>query len=442
MSLNPPALSRARRALPRLLTVTTAIALTAAPAAARTDATGGPVAPPLASAQTPAGPPIAVPAPAPVPKPPATTTPAPVPKPPAPAPLPEVPDIPDVPAPESLSPQATTPTAPRPAAGWNGFGANHWPPATWRPYADTSPFNRQSITVPVHPNSAALVQRSLQWGMPGSLVTSADSSRDFGHPTYYSQPTDPLYTLRSASGRTAIDGQQIRIPAKARQAGGADGHMTVVTPLGWEYDFWQVTSKPAGGGVMTFSNGGRTRIDGDGLNSYGTAALYGNLAGMIRAPELIAGRINHALFIVLKCTSSTTSFGYGTTKNSTSNGAFVYPAMHGGSSCADPNVPPMGARFRLAMTDAQIAALAVPVWKKTILRALAQYGGYVGDTGGPGFAFMFESSTTYTAFGVQDPLVPFAAANRVTLWQGDYVFRLAEGVDWARYLRVIAPPTR
>ena len=33
------------------------------------------------------------------------------------------------------------------------------------------------------------------------------------------------------------------------------------------------------------------------------------------------------------------------------------------------------------MSDAQIAALAVPAWKKTILTALAHYGGYVGDTG-------------------------------------------------------------
>ena len=343
-------------------------------------------------------------------------------------------------APKPVTQDATA-VATSAADGWRGFGPGHWPGADWRPYADSSPFNQSAQGgVQVHPNSAALVQRSLQWGAPGNLVASADSDGDFGHPTFYSQPSDPLFTLRSAGGRSAIDGLRIPIPEVARAAGGDDGHMTVVTPDGWEYDFWQVTSKPAGGGTMTFNGGGRTRIDGDGLNSYGTAALYGNLAGMIRAPELIAGRIDHALFIVLKCTSSTTDFGYGTTKNSTSSGAFVYPALHGGASCSDPNVPPMGARFRLNMSDGQIQALPVPAWKKTILTALAHYGGYVGDTGGPGFGFMFESSTTYTAFGVQDPLVPFAQQNRLPVWEGQYVFKVADGVDWTRYLQVLAPP--
>ena len=295
----------------------------------------------------------------------------------------------------------------------------------------------------MHPNSAAIVQSSLQWGTPGNLVTSADSTGDFGHPTYYSQPSDPVFTLKSPSGRSAIDGIRIPIPDAARAAGGGDGHMTVVTPDGWEYDFWQVTSKPAGGGVLAFNGGGRTRIDGDGLGSYGTAALFGNLAGMIRAPEIAAGHIDHALFIVVKCSAMNTAFGSGTSPPSTrGNSAYVYPANHGGSGCStDPNLPPLGARFRLDMTDAQIQALAVPAWKKTILTALAHYGGYVGDTGGPGFAFMFESSTTYTAFGASDPLVPFAQQSNVPLWNGQYVFHVADGVNWQQNLQVLTPPS-
>jgi len=295
----------------------------------------------------------------------------------------------------------------------------------------------------VHSNSAAIVKASLQWGTPGNLVASADSSGDFGHPTYYSQPSDPVFTLRSTNPNSAVEGMRIPIPDDARPAGGGDGHMTVVTPDGWEYDFWQVTSKPAGGGVLVFNGGGRTRIDGDGLGSFGTAALFGNLAGMIRAPELISGHIDHALFLTVKCTAMNTSFGYGTVAaQGSGNSAYVYPAMHGGSGCSDPNLPPLGARFRLNMSDAQIQALAVPGWKKTILTALAHYGGYVGDTGGPGFAFMFESSTTYTAFGAQDPLVPFAQANNLPTWDGQYVFHVADGVDWQKYLQVLTPPTR
>ena len=349
-------------------------------------------------------------------------------------------------------PPTTTPTTPPPttppptgsADGWNGFGAGSWPPASWRPYAASSPFNLAAGTQ-VHPNSAAIVQKVLSLGSVGNLVAgNADTTGDYGHPTYYAQPTDPGFTLDWTGGGpgSAIDGMRIRIPDAARRAGGDDGHMTVVQPDGWEYDFWRVGSKPRGGGTMTFSGGGRTRIDGSGLDSGATAANFGNLAGIIRAQELAAGRINHALFIVVKCTARGTSFGFGT--KTTSNGSMVYPASHGASACSSDSgdLPPAGARFALAMTDAQIEALSVPAWKKTILKALAHYGGYVGDTGGPGLAFQFESGSTYTSFGVPDKMVDFAkTASGLSLWEGKYVFNMASGVDWARYLRVLPPPT-
>ena len=147
--------------------------------------------------------------------------------------------------------------------------------------------------------------------------------------------------------------------------------------------------------------------------------------------------------MVLKCTSSATTFGYGTTTDGSSKSAFVYPAAAGGSRCgsADNDAPPAGARFQLAMSDVQIAALGVPAWKQTILTALAHYGGYVGDTGGPGFGLMFESSTMYTSFGVADPLRQFAQQNSISQWSNMYAFNLASGVDWAKYLRIVAPPS-
>jgi len=217
----------------------------------------------------------------------------------------------------------------------------------------------------------------------------------------------------------------------------------VVTPDGWEYDFWRAQKPPPGGGTLTFAWGGRTRIDGNGLDSGGTAARFGNLAGMIRAPELAAGRINHALFIVLKCAARGTGFGYGTVAG-TQSSSWVYPASAGGSSCAagESDAPPLGARFVLDMSAAQIQALAMPVWKKAILTALAEYGGYFGDTGGPGFGFMFESSTTYTALGMPDPLQTFGLQNGLPTWEGRCIFNVSSGVEWEKHLRVLAPPSR
>ena len=81
----------------------------------------------------------------------------------------------------------------------------------------------------------------------------------------------------------------------------------------------------------------------------------------------------------------------------------------------------------------------MPRWKKTILRALATYGAYVGDTGGGGFNFQFQSGSTYTSFGGTDRLVDWASREPgVTAYQGKYIFDLAPGVDWSR-LRVIEP---
>lgn len=328
------------------------------------------------------------------------------------------------------------------AAGWGGFGAGTAPGPTWRPYEPNSPFNRGSVGPPAHPNSARIVQRVLSQGVVGNLSAgTAGTTYDYGHPTYYSQPTDPLFTLSwTGGGPGTTNGMKIRIPDAARPAVGDDGHMTVVTPDGWEYDFWRVSSKPRGGGILKYSGGGRTRIDGDGLNSGATAANFGNLAGIIRGPELAAGRIDHALFIVIGCSARGTSFGYGT--RATSTGSYVYPATHAGTPCPtdSPDLPPLGTRFLLAMSPAQINALAVPAWKKTILRALAHYGGFVGDTGGPGFAFQFESGATYTSFGRPDPLVTLAQSNGLPTWNGTYTFNMSSGVEWAKYLRVLVPP--
>ncbi len=317
--------------------------------------------------------------------------------------------------------------------GFGGFRAFAWPGGCWRPYSVSSPFNRPIPDAPpLAANSSQVVQRMLGFGRVQNLVAGeADTDDDYWHPTYYSQPNDPLFRLHCYKpwGTCPIEGHVIRIPDAARAAGGGDAHLTVVDQeTGWEYDMYDVRSKPAGGGVLELGWGGRTRIDGDGLRSAATAAGYGNLAGIIRAAELAAGHIDHALFLVVNCTS----------------GAVVYPARGTGRTCAEiglsnSNAPAMGARFQLAMTPEQIDALSVPEWKKTILRAMATYGMYVGDTGGGSWGIEAESGSTFTSFGVPDPLVAFARANGWTQYNGRYTGNLSDGVDWARYLRVVDP---
>jgi hypothetical protein len=285
----------------------------------------------------------------------------------------------------------------------------------------------------VHPLSKQIVRRLMGFGRPENLVAgTADTRGDWSHPTYYSRVGDPLFKLHCyerAWGRCSIEGRRIAVPDTARPAAGGDRHLTVVNQRsGWEYDLYKVRSKPKGGGTLTFRWGGRTRIRGDGLGSDATAARYGNLAGIIRAQELEQGRIDHALFMVVRCDA-----GFG-----------VYPASKGGRPCSDIGrsdlfAPPMGTHFQLAMSESQIDALRVPEWKKVILRAMARYGMYVGDTGGTSWGIQAESGSTYTSFGYEDRLVAYARSAGVPRYKGRYVFKLRSGVPWRRYLRVLAP---
>jgi hypothetical protein len=258
--------------------------------------------------------------------------------------------------------------------------------------------------------------------------TAGRGELDGGRPLFFSAATDPMFTVHCTEswGTCAVEGAQIRVPDPAQPAGGSDAHMTVIDQAsGWEYDFWGVQSKPAGGGTLTIRWGGKTRIDGNGLGSDAVAAQYGTAAGVLRAEELASGQINHALFLGVQCDS----------------GQWVYPATKGGYQCSDTsNAPPEGTRFQLMMSDAQIQALPVPDWKKTVLTAMAHYGMIVGDTGGS-WGIALESEVAYTSLGQPDPWVALAKQNNVPYYapDQDYVFNLADGVDWAHALRVVQP---
>jgi hypothetical protein len=318
---------------------------------------------------------------------------------------------------------------------FGSFRSNVRPPGCWRPYSDQSPFNRP---LPVHPklstHSSAIVARLIGFGRALNLLagTAGRGELDGGRPIYFSSPSDPRYTLHCTEhwGHCPLEGVKVSVPAAAQPAGGSDAHLTVIDQhSAWEYDLWGVRSKPPRGGKLVFRWGGKTPVSGAGLGSAAVAARYGTAAGVLRAEELGSGEIRHALFLAVKCDS----------------GHFVYPARHAGAPCAslglhNGNAPAMGRRFQLAMSPAQIAALPVPAWKKTILRAMARYGMFVGDTGGR-WGLGQESGVVYTSFGQPDQWVTLARRWQVPYYSPDhdYVFDLNDGVDWARYLRVVAP---
>jgi hypothetical protein len=328
------------------------------------------------------------------------------------------------------------------------FGATNLPCADWRPYSDSSPFNSR---IGAHPqvisDSQPIVDR-LNHGGPVNSLVAGDPDRG-ASPTFWSTPDDPAYRVEcdSFGGRCAISGMEIHIPrqatpqggyARLRDCGGCsanegnwdhDAHMTIVDQAtGWEYDFWAVQAKA--NGVVTIGWGGRTRIDGNGLGSGGVAAGFGNLAGIIRAPEFASGHIDHALTIAVPCVSGT-----------------VWPATGRAYECDQHGMPSanrleLGSRVQLQISDAQLAKL--PTWQRGIARALRDYGAYVNDTTGQEDQWgpSLEGAATYTDFGRNDPDASVNPSDDT----GDYNhngwretwFYLAKRIDWSN-LRVLAP---
>jgi hypothetical protein len=328
------------------------------------------------------------------------------------------------------------------------FGPTNLPCADWRPYSDSSPFNTK---IGAHPqvisNSSSIVDRLNRGGPINSLV-AGDPDRG-ASPTFWSTPDDPTYRIEcdSFGGRCAISGMEVHIPKQATPQGGYarlqncggcsanggnwdhDAHMTIVDQTtGWEYDFWAVQEKADG--VVTIGWGGRTRIDGDGLGSGGVAAGFGNLAGIIRAPEFASGHIDHALTIAVPCVSGTAW---------PATGRAYECDQHGMSSG---NRLELGSRVQLEISDAELARL--PTWQRGIARALRDYGAYVNDTTGQEDQWgpSLEAAATYMDFGRPDPAASVGPSDDT----GDYNhngyretwFYLSKRIDWSN-LRVLAP---
>jgi hypothetical protein len=302
-----------------------------------------------------------------------------------------------------------------------------------RPYADNSPFNTPiPADVQVLPNSSAIIDSTGLGTTPSPIRAAASPSVDYSHPVYYARSGDPSYTIQCNSG--GVNGRVILIPPGARPTSSSDAHMAVVQPDGWEYDFWQA-SAPSGSTVRC-SIAYRQRHDGLGIVTAamkrqdasvggGTAANFGLAAGLIRANEIAAGVIPHALFVAIRGGASGT----------------VYPA-YGSSGSRDGNRAPMGQRFRLNMSDEAIEGTCAPRWEKTVAKAMAHYGLYFGDTGGDGFTPLIESPLSYTAVGQANPWDQVAAQYGIRQDPTyGYMFRWSGCINYGAAMQAIAPPS-
>jgi hypothetical protein len=313
------------------------------------------------------------------------------------------------------------------------LSADHRPPASWRPFADYSPWNRRvPKNAPIDRHSNVFVKRLLEQDAVEPLrVGIADTPLDFSHAIYFADQSDPRYRISGGSKLEPyrIDGETVRLPDGAKPAAGADHHLGVV----YDGEHWGCynASVDRAAREIHCDAGRKVPIDGVGLHAADTSARFPSLAGRIRYQEIAAGQIKHALF------AASSQIAY----------TWVYPAekSDGGDNPSD-GYPPMGSLFQLDpsyMTGERLATY--PPWKRAVLRAIRDYGFYLGDSTDRGLkVFPIESGTSYTSLGRPDPWVAYAKAHHLpssfdnSIDRTVYKFDLQSGVDWSR-LRAIDP---
>lgn len=289
--------------------------------------------------------------------------------------------------------------------------AHRWPPACWRPYGPNSPFNfALPSSAKTASDSGEIVHYMVAHGwsfasLGGAFVLNAKGSR----PVYWSQPTDPLISVICRGGYPCESHMRLRIPAGARPGANSDRHMTVVDQQGGlEYDFWRATA-PARG-MMEVSAGNSIRIGrnrGTGLGGLAEAAHLGLLGGLIRADELRAGRIDHALAITVPCEQRSD----------------VWPApLSGRADVVCPQGgrgPHLGSLLQLNVSQEAIAATGAPAWERAIMSAMARYGVYAVDSSSLAntMTLVKEDDGSFTSVGVSGLLSGLIRAdgNRTSL---------------------------
>lgn len=188
---------------------------------------------------------------------------------------------------------------------------------------------------------------------------------------------DIVFANEGVWGSDPFDNDTVGVPDDMPIPPGSDGHVAIADPTTNQvYSLWRATNT---GGVWGAEWGAKVDLHGDGLETTGssTGARLSRYAGVIRASEIAAGEIPHALFF-------STDMAHAS--------EFRYPATNSdGNNMAGVDYPiPEGARIQL---DPSIDVAAIPgitPGEIAVAKALQQYGAYCGDNGGARMGFIFE----------------------------------------------------
>ena len=288
----------------------------------------------------------------------------------------------------------------------DGDGAS--PDGAWRPFSDDSPWNARIPADPeLEPDSVALIadfRTSSPYGPQFSVNLTG-----YSIPLYWADAATPTFSVLADFGGDGWVGDNgsdawgtMPIPDGAAPDPESDHHISVVDRTrGLEWGCWNMRNESGqwhagvcatadlfGTGVRTPATLADRWYDAIGARACG----FPLVAGLIRVEEVATGRIDHALVVAYPHIRS---------------GWFTPPASTGQGRVGDDAIStrgiPCGGRIQLDPT-VDLDALGVsPAWR-TILRALQEYGAYVGDFSGALSLYAENSAAAQAAWaGVLDP---------------------------------------
>lgn len=219
---------------------------------------------------------------------------------------------------------------------------------------------RENIsTLPVAPQSNAWVASI------GSSFLHPDFGTQYGIPYITVPAGQPKVPITFTAYGDESDPGPYPIPVNAPIESGSDHHVLVASGDCHLYELYDASKDTSGSG-WSAESGAVFNLNSDALRPVGwtsaDAAGLPILPGLVRRDEVASGVIRHAL----RFTVARTQAGY------------IAPATHFASSSTDPNLPPMGARFRL---KASFDISGYTGQARVIVQALKTYGMFVADNG-------------------------------------------------------------
>jgi len=235
--------------------------------------------------------------------------------------------------------------------------------------ATSGSFTQPVPTNPVlHSQSAALARSTV----PDAPVVTTE----FGTAIYRARSTDPLCNVTFTQNWGTPWTESIRVPANAKPTGANSSdpwndHWLSIRYNGYQYDLWifdHWDGTLCTNGEQLAHWGGKFAFPGALLDAVpgggGGGARISVAAGTPRRHEILNDTIDHALSLAVENESP----------------LFKYPAWKSDGDCLGgiPKCVKAGQRFYLAVSDAEVEAIADP-YQRAIARALQQYGMFVTD---------------------------------------------------------------